>query len=134
MYCKEDFHDEFIQTKKDDIAHDQYIDLFILCLRSDSFQIAILIYTCFLKPTEDIDEKIMDILMNTIKESVKFHEYKLFFLHEHFDTLTIAQMNNLIDIYQDILNIKDPKLNPIINQFNTIKIALLIFRICWKIE
>jgi hypothetical protein len=25
-------------------------------------------------------------------------------------------------------------LNPIINQFNTIKIALLIFRICWKIE
>lgn len=134
MYCKEDFHEEFIQTKKDDITHEQYIELFTMCLKADSFKIAILIYTVFLKPTEDMDQRLMDILMNTIKESVKFHEMKLFFLHEHFDVLSIAQMNYLIDIYQDILNIKDPKLNPIINQFNTIKIALLIFRICWKIE
>ena len=29
---------------------------------------------------------------------------------------------------------KDAKLNPIINTFNTIKLALLIYRICWKIE
>ena len=59
---------------------------------------------------------------------------KLFFLHEHFNTLTISQMNYLIDIYQELLNHKDVKLNPMINQFNTIKIALLIYRICWKIE
>lgn len=29
---------------------------------------------------------------------------------------------------------KDAKLNPVINTFNTIKLALLIYRICWKIE
>jgi len=134
MYCKEDFDKEFTQTRKDDISHQQFIELFITCLRNDSFQIATLIYTVFLKPSEDMDKKLMDILMSTIKDSVKFHEIKLFYIHEHFDVMTIAQMNYLIDIYQDILNIKDPKYNPIINQFNTIKIALLIYRICWKIE
>lgn len=76
----------------------------------------------------------MDILMSTIKESTKFHEMKLFFLHEHFDVLSISQMNQLIDIYQEILNVKDPRFNPAINQFNVIKIALLIYRICFKIE
>jgi len=99
MYCKEDFDKEFIQTKKDDIIHQQFIELFITCLRNDSFQIATLIYTVFLRPAEDMDQKMMEILMNTIKESVKFHEMKLFFLHEHFDVLSIAQMNYLIDIY-----------------------------------
>jgi len=53
----------------------------------------------FLRPAEDIDLKMMDILMGTIKESVKFHEMKLFYLHEHFDVMSIAQLNNLIDIY-----------------------------------
>ena len=57
----------------------------------------------------------MDILMNTIKESVLFHEAKLFILHEHFDVLSIQQMNVLIDIYQDLCHHKEPKLNPLIN-------------------
>ena len=43
-------------------------------------------------------------------------------------------MNQVLDIYYDILHTKDPKKNPMINQFNVIKIALLIYRICWKIE
>jgi hypothetical protein len=43
-------------------------------------------------------------------------------------------MNNLVDIYQEILFRKDVKMNPIISQFNTIKVSLLIYRICWKIE
>lgn len=43
-------------------------------------------------------------------------------------------MNTLIDIYQEVLYRKDPKMNPMISQFNTIKITLLIYRICWKIE
>lgn len=115
MYCKEDFDKQFIATKKDDISHEQFKELFITCLRNDSFNIAITIYIVFLKPTEDMDNKMMEILMNTIKDSVKFHEMKLFFIHEHFDVLSIAQMNYLIDIYQEILNIKDPKMNPIIS-------------------
>lgn len=74
------------------------------------------------------------ILMNSIKDSVYFHEMKLFFLHEHFDVLTIAQLNQIVDIYQDILHSKDAKMNPVVNQFNTIKISMLIYRICYKIE
>lgn len=134
MYCKEDYDEQFQRTPKDEITHKQFVDLFIICLRNDSFKIAILIYTLYLQPAQDMDQKMMDILMSTIKESTKFHEMKLFFLHEHFDVLSISQMNQLIDIYQEILNVKDPRYNPAINQFNVIKIALLIYRICFKIE
>lgn len=31
----------------------------------------------------------MDIIISTIRESEKYHEIKLFFIHEHFDILTI---------------------------------------------
>jgi len=48
--------------------------------------------------------------------------------------LTVSQMNWLVDIYQEILGRKDPKMNPMISQFNTIKITLLVYRICWKIQ
>ena len=115
MYCKEDFDSEFKVTKKDDITHAQFVELFVICLKSDSFNIAILIYTIYLNPLEDMDMKMLDVLMSTIKDSVKFHEVKLFYLHEHFNILSIGQMNYLVDIYQELLNVKDPKLNPIIN-------------------
>ena len=42
-------------------------------------------------------------------------------------------MNWLIDIYMEILHRKEIKLNPMLSQFNTIKYALLIYRISWKI-
>jgi hypothetical protein len=41
----------------------------------------------------DFGEKMLFILMESIKNSVYFHEMKLFFLHEHFDVMTIAQLN-----------------------------------------
>jgi len=52
----------------------------------------------------DIDFKIMDILIYSLKDSTKYHEVKLFFIHQHFDIMTISQMNNLVDIYMEILN------------------------------
>lgn len=73
--------------------------MFIICLRNDSYYIAILIYTLYVNPAVDMDQKMMDILMTTIRESSKFHEMKLFLIHEHFDVLSIGQMNNLVDIY-----------------------------------
>jgi len=134
MYCKEDYDVQFQSTKKSEITHKQFIDLFVLCIRNDSFKIAVLIYVLYLNPQVDIDNRILDIIMQSLKESICFHEIKLFFLHEHFDLLTVSQMNQLVDIYQDILSRKDPKQNPMISQFNTIKLTLLIYRICWKIE
>jgi len=58
----------------------------------------------------------------------------LFFVHEHFNQLTIEQLNMLLDIYQEVLSKKTARENPMISQFNPIKITLLIYRICWKIE
>ena len=76
----------------------------------------------------------MDIILETIRDSTLYHEMKLFLIHEHFNILSIEQMNNLVDIYQDILHAKEPKGNPLVSQYNSIKVALLIYRICWKIE
>jgi hypothetical protein len=93
-----------------------------------------IIYTLYLDVQKDIDEKMMDIILATIKDSTLYHEMKLFLIHEHFDLLSIEQMNLLVDIYQDILHSKEPKGNPLICQYNSIKVSLLIYRICWKIE
>ena len=55
MYCKEDYYDEFIQTKKTEISHEQFVTLFITCIRNDSFKIGMLIYTIYLNIQVDID-------------------------------------------------------------------------------
>mmetsp|Transcript_12402 Transcript_12402/g.19367 ORF Transcript_12402/g.19367 Transcript_12402/m.19367 type:complete len:205 (+) Transcript_12402:4009-4623(+) len=133
MYCKEDYEDEFSKTEKGEITHKQFVDLFSICLKNDSFKIAILIYSLYLKIT-DMDSKMMDTLLQSIRESTKSHELKLFYLHEHFDILSVYQMNQLLDIYDEVLHAKNPKNNPLINQYNVVKIGLLIYRICWKIE
>lgn len=90
MYCKEDYDEEFMKTRKDDITHKQFLDLFVICIRADSFKIAILIYTLYLDPENDMDARMLEIIMASIKESPKFHEIKLFFIHEHFDVLSVA--------------------------------------------
>ena len=48
MYCKEDYDEQFMSTKKSEITKKQFIDLFIICLRNDSIRIAMLIYTLYL--------------------------------------------------------------------------------------
>ena len=82
----------------------------------------------------DITPKIMEIIILSLRDSCKFHEMKLFLIHEHFDLLSIEQMNQLVDIYMEILHRKELKLNPMLSQYNTIKYSLLIYRISWKIE
>ena len=78
-------------------------------------------------------QKIMELFIYSIRDSCKLHEMKLFFIHEHFDVLSIFQMNQLVDIYMEILHRPNYKLNPMLSQYNTIKYALLIYRISWKI-
>ena len=125
MYCKEDYDTEFRQTSKEHVSHDQFINLFVICLRNDSFKIALIIYLCYLNPAEDISPRILDILIQSIKESVKFHEIKLFFIHLHFDSLSMLQMTLLLDTYQTLLTGKEEiKQNPIVHQLNTIKVCL----------
>ena len=80
MYCKEDYDEQFQNTKKDEITYNQFVSLFILCIKNDSFKIAMLIYTLYLK-VEDMDNKMLDIIMLSVRESIKYHEMKLFFIH-----------------------------------------------------
>lgn len=133
MYCKEDYDEQFLMTDKEEISHKQFINLFHICLRNDSFKIAILIYMNYISAA-DMDSKMMEVILQSIKDSTKSHEIKLFFIHQHFDVLTVFQMNQLLDIYQSVLHTSDPSHNPMLHQYNSIKIALLIYRICWKIE
>ena len=58
-----------------------------------------IIYTLYLNVQKDIDQKMMDIILMSIKDSTLYHEMKLFFIHEHFHILSIDQMNMLVDIY-----------------------------------
>lgn len=84
--------------------------------------------------SSDITQKIMNNVLLSLKETVKYHEMKMFFIHEHFDILSIGQMNQLVDIFMEILNRKDYKQNPMLSTYNTIKYALLIYRVSWKIS
>jgi hypothetical protein len=83
---------------------------------------------------QDITPKVVDCFINSLKRSVEFHEIKLFFIHQHFDHLTILQMNDLVDTLQASFRGRDYSTNPILNQYNTIKITLLYYRISFKIE
>ena len=76
----------------------------------------------------------MDLIMLSMKNSPKFHEVKLFFFLSHFDVLSIYQMDQVLDLYIEILHSKDPSRNPMISQFNPTKVALMIYKICWTIE
>ena len=89
MYAKEDYDEEFIATKKDEVTKKQFLELFTTCIKNDSFKIAMLIYTVYIDKNKDMEGKMMDILMATLEDSVLFHEIKLFFIHEHFDVLSI---------------------------------------------
>ena len=71
----------------------------MICLRSDSFKIALIIYLNYLDVVHDIDSKMLDIILQTIHDSTKYHEMKLFLIHEHLEDLSIEQMNRLLDIY-----------------------------------
>ena len=55
MYCKEDYDEQFMATKKDEITHAQFIELFVLCIKNDSFKIGILIYVLYIDPSIDMD-------------------------------------------------------------------------------
>ena len=70
----------------------------------------------------------------SFKDSIKFHEIKMFFLMEHMDMLSILQLNSVIDNFQEMFNRKDFMKNPMLAQYNTIKYALLAYRITWLIE
>jgi len=79
MYSKNDYVTNFLNIKYP-ISHSYFVELFCICLRSDSFKIAMQIYLGHLN-NSDITYRIMDILINSLRSSEKYHEMKLFFIH-----------------------------------------------------
>lgn len=59
----------------------------------------------------DINEQDMDLFMNSLRYE-QFHEAKFFFIHQHFDLMSVKQLNRLIDILMEVLNTKDIRRNP----------------------
>jgi len=74
------------------------------------------------------------MLITCLKISPKFFEMKMFFLHERFSELKVAEMNYLIDTLLEILHLKNHSLNPVINGYNTVKMLILIYKVTWRIE
>ena len=62
-----------------------------------------------------MNQKIMELIIFSIRDSCSIHEMKLFFIHEHFDVLSIFQMNQLVDIYMEILHRPNYKMNPMLS-------------------
>ena len=62
-----------------------------------------------------MNSKIMELIIFSVRDSCKVHEMKLFWIHEHFDVLSIFQMNQLIDIYMEILHRPNYKMNPMLS-------------------
>ena len=89
MYSKNDYVSHFIKILDATmITHEQFVELFCISLKNDAFKVAMQIYLRFLT-AQDINEKIIDILVQSVHDSRKFHEIKLFFLLEHFDSMSI---------------------------------------------
>ena len=89
MYSKNDYVAYFLHAQLDEITHKQFIELFEIALSNDAFKVAMEIYLRYMTAF-DISNKIMDILINSLRETQKFHELKLFYIHQHFDILTIS--------------------------------------------
>ena len=113
MYCKEDYHEHFMRTDKSDINHKEFVNLFMQCLKNDSLRTAVLIYNLYINPAVDFDDTVMNILLLRCRFPACL-EMKLAFIHGHFDQLSIEQMNQLIETFAEITQVKDIKANPMI--------------------
>ena len=92
MYCQNDYVNHFLRLDMSTITHQQFVLLFQTSIRNDSVKIAFQIFLRFLTPA-DFDSKMMDILTSTLKNSVRSHEFKLFFILEYFDNFSVSQLN-----------------------------------------
>jgi len=133
MYSKNDFLKHFYDVNVDSLSYDQIVSLFHICIRHDSYKIGLLIYLKHIKQ-HDITSDLIKRVISSMKNSNQFHEIKLFFIHHHLEVLSVEDLNTLVDVILELLLSRDYKLNPILSQYNTIKVALLIFKISWRIE
>ena len=85
-------------------------------------------------PHSDIDNQMVRRMIDSMKESCRFFEIKLFFIHTHFDLMDIGLLNYLVDTLQLVFFRTDLKSNPALSQYNTVKLSLLVYRVSWRIQ
>ena len=43
-------------------------------------------------------------------------------------------MDELLNLFQTIFEVHNPKMHPLVNCYNPVKCSLLVYEICWKIQ
>ena len=69
MYSKNDYVNYFLRLDLSEISHQQFIDLFEIAIKNDAFKVALHIYLRFLN-NSDMDSRMMDIFIHTLKDSL----------------------------------------------------------------
>jgi len=69
MYAKNDYVNYFLRLDLEKVSHKQFVNLFEIAIKSDSFKVALQIYLRYLS-NNDMDARMMDILIHTLKDSL----------------------------------------------------------------
>jgi len=84
MYSKKDYLSHLLKVDVSHLSHYQIVDLFEICWRYDSQKVALYFYSNHLTHA-DLNKRLIDLTIQSLLYSVKYHEIKLFFIIEHFD-------------------------------------------------
>jgi len=134
MYSKKDYMDYFLNMDDlEQLTMQQIVQLFITCIRNDSFKMGLQLYCRYLR-NQDITLEIMHRLTMSIRDSTKFLEIKLFFIHQHFEILDVESLNKLIDVLLIVMRRHNYGMNPILSSYNTVKVSLLIYKVTYRVE
>ena len=69
MYAKNDYVNYFLRLDLEKVSHKQFVSLFEIAIKSDSFKVALQIYMRYLN-NNDMDARMMDLLIHTLKDSL----------------------------------------------------------------
>ena len=147
MYCQIDDLEQFYKyTHGRTFTEEKMEKLFIDALKFDSFKIAFQIHEEFgIKwtitkkkrfedpKTEPKNLKVLT-LMESMQQSQYYFEIKMYFIKQAFSIFTVKQMEALLVLFWEILMVNNPKVHPLVNCYNPVKVSILIYEICWEIQ
>jgi len=112
------------------LSDERVENLFLVCLRYDAMKIAFHLNQHF---NIKFNQKVINALNVAIHDSQWYLELKLFFAKQSFIFLNVAQMDDLLSLFQEIFNTGNPKSHPLVNCYNPVKCSMLIYEICWDV-
>lgn len=132
MYCQIDDLEQFDKFSKQMTLSEKRVEsLFLVCLRYDSMKIAFHLNLHF---GIKYNQTVISALNVALRESQWYLELKLFFVRQSFIYLNVAQMDELLSLFQEIFNVNSPKCHPLVNCYNPVKISMLVYEVCWNVQ